>query len=345
MIENIDMSSFLQMKDSFPVVDVRSPIEFEKGHIPGSYNIPLFSNDERAAIGTLYKKEGQDEAVKLGESFANPKIDWYLTEVEKVAPKGPVIVTCFRGGLRSRRFSMLLDQNGIEVYRLEKGYKSFRRAAGKSFSLSREILLLGGRTGSGKTDVLKELKKAGEAVIDLEGLANHRGSAFGSIGLGDQPTTEQFENNLFEKLRETAGHVPLWIEDESLNIGRVYLPKVFHVLMKSSPMIILDLPIELRVERLCRDYAQCGKEPLIEAVNRISKRLGGENSVQAIRAIEEGNLSYAATLTLRYYDKCYDYGLERDKKRKAAVLKLSSGDPETAASELLKIGEKILSSS
>lgn len=337
MINLIDVDNIFSPERNIPLVDVRSPVEYAKGHIPESINIPLFSNSERAAIGTLYKKEGQDKAIDLGESYAIPKIEWYLDEVAKVAVENKVDVYCFRGGLRSQRFCALLEENGWNVSKLSGGYKSFRRAAKKCFSLNHPFLILGGRTGAGKTEILLELLKNGEAVIDLEGLASHRGSAFGNIGLKDQPTTEQFENNLYKNIRSFSGRNPIWLEDESAGIGRIFLPEELFRSIRNSPMIVMNIPSEIRVERLCKEYSQCGKEPLIEAVGKIAKRLGGVKASLAVEAIKSGKFEDAASIVLDYYDKCYDYGMEKDKQRIISTVKLDTGDPSKAAEVLIAL--------
>ncbi|MBN2656669.1 MAG: tRNA 2-selenouridine(34) synthase MnmH [Spirochaetales bacterium] len=337
MIENAEIEDLLKLRHSIPLIDVRSPGEFSRGHIPGSVNIPLFSDEERAAIGTLYKKEGQDRAVLLGETYAVPKIEWYLSRVRDIACSDPVAVYCYRGGLRSGKFSELLDRNSWKVTRLTGGYKSYRRAAKDFFSREISLLILGGRTGSGKTEVLSELQKLGEPVIDLEKLACHRGSAFGSIGLEEQPSTEQFENNLFEEFLTIGNEKSIWLEDESAGIGRIFLPDDFFATMRRSPMFVMEIPRESRIERLCNEYTRWGKEPLIDAVGKITRRLGGEKAALTVSAIEKNDLKAAASIVLEYYDKCYDYGMNKDKERISGIVKLLTGDPAAAAGKLLQL--------
>ncbi|MBB6478656.1 tRNA 2-selenouridine(34) synthase MnmH [Spirochaeta isovalerica] len=341
MINNTDLETILHLRSNIPLIDVRSPCEFEKGHIPGSLNIPLFTNEERAEIGTLYKEEGQEKAIELGETYAIPRIDWYLSRVKEASSSDHVALYCYRGGMRSGRFSELLDSRGWNVSRLTGGYKSYRRKAKERFAEDLPLLILGGKTGSGKTEVLIELRKKGEAVIDLEGLASHRGSAFGNIGLDEQPTTEQFENNLYEKILEIGDRKPLWLEDESAGIGRIFLPDDLFATMRRSPMVVLDIPSDIRVERLCREYTQWGKEPLLDAVTRITRRLGGDRAAKAIDAIEKDNLSAAASIVLGYYDKCYDYGMNKDGQRICGSIKLETGNPSEAAEELLKLKDSL----
>jgi len=341
MFEKADLLSFFHLRKELPVIDVRSPCEYIKGHIPGSINIPLFSDEERAAIGTLYKEEGQDEAILLGESYANPKIDWYLSKVREQSDSKHLLVYCFRGGLRSSRFCSLLESKGWKPSKLTGGYKSYRRSVKALFSGNLPLLILGGRTGSGKTEVLWELDKRGEQVIDLEGLANHRGSAFGNIGLDEQPTTEQFENNLYEKFLLIGDQKPIWLEDESAGIGRIFLPEELYKTMRRSPMLVMEIPRSIRVERLCAEYSGCGSAPLVKGVLKITKRLGGERSARAISAIQDGKLSEGASIILEYYDKCYDYGMNRDRQRILKVLKLETGNPDKAAEELLKLKDSL----
>jgi len=337
MVNIINISKFIELKENRPVIDVRSPIEYEKGHVPGSVNIPLFSNDERAQIGTVYKKQGSDKAVVLGESYAVPKIESFLADALLHSSDKSLIVYCFRGGMRSQRFSELLDENGFNVSRLESGYKSYRSYVQKSFIKSYPLSVLGGRTGSGKTEILEELLKKNEQVINLEKMASHRGSAFGSIGEGEQPTTEQFENCLFELLKTLSLKNKIWIEDESLNIGRVYLPADFFRQMKIAPLVVLKVSKKDRVERLCRDYAGYGKEPLIASLTKIGKKLGGDRASKALDAVQRNDYSAAASIILDYYDKCYDYGLTKKENSSIKYLNIESDDPETTASDLITI--------
>lgn len=336
MIEHITINEFLDLKKIYPVVDVRSPVEYSKGHIPGSVNIPLFTDEERAKIGTSYKQVSQEKAIKLGESFAIPKIPHYLQEVGKIASTKDVIVYCFRGGMRSQRFSELLEEHGFKVYRIDKGYKEYRTLVQSSFKRTYSLIVIGGKTGSGKTEILKKLYEKDEQVIDLEGLSNHRGSAFGSIGMEEQPRTEYFENILFELSEKLDLKKRIWVEDESANIGRVYIPTDFFSQMKHAPLVVLDMDKHFRVDRLCRDYASNGLEPLKEGIMKIKKRLGGENVQKAVSAIDVGDFATAASIILDYYDKCYSYGLTKKINSRIDYITLEKSDPEYMTNRILE---------
>ena len=335
MVEQIDTERFLKLSRTLTAIDVRSPVEYEEDHIPGSLNVPLFSNEERAEIGTAYTRQGSDHAIALGEGYAAPRIPWYLEQASRHAVNGEILVLCARGGMRSERFSELLKEHGFHPYRLKGGYKAYRTYVRASFYKKLPLIVLGGRTGSGKTDILKELKKMNEQVLDLEGLAGHRGSAFGSVGLGPQPTTRYFENCLFDEICRLDGSRPVWVEDESVNIGRVVLPPGFYDQLESSEIVLIKMDREQRVERLCDDYGDAGHPPLMEALGRIRKRLGPENYQKARDALAENDLPAAISLVLDYYDKCYDYYQESRGRGIRCRIRIESRDMKTAARQIL----------
>ncbi|MDA3853274.1 MAG: tRNA 2-selenouridine(34) synthase MnmH, partial [Bacteroidales bacterium] len=233
MVSDITIDKALAL--NWPIVDVRSPGEFKKGHITSASNIALFSNDERAHIGTVYKQESQEAAIALGYKYANPKLQDYISQSSKLAPEGKIIIHCWRGGMRSRSFAQHLADNGFtDVRVITKGYKAFRNHVLNSLSSPTKLKVLGGYTGSGKTYILEELKKLGQQVIDLEGLANHKGSAFGGIGLPYQPSTEQFENMLFTEWSQLNPSETIWVEDESQSIGKIQIPIGFFEQMRKA---------------------------------------------------------------------------------------------------------------
>jgi tRNA 2-selenouridine synthase len=300
-----------------PVIDVRSPGEFEQGHIPGAFNIPLFSNEERAHVGTVYKQNSQEAAIALGYKYVTPKLDWFLTESRKVAPDGNVVVHCWRGGMRSQAFAQHLSENGfLNVRRIIGGYKAYRNFVLESLGTPLKLKVLGGYTGSGKTHILQEIQKQGFQVLDLEGIAHHKGSAFGGIGQLTQPTVEQFENNLYFELRKLDTSKTIWVEDESYTIGAVKIPAPFFEQMRSAIVYFIDIPREERIALLVEEYAVCEKQKLADAIHRIAKRLGGQNEQLAVRLLDEGNYAEVARIALHYYDKSYLKGLaERDQNR------------------------------
>jgi len=180
-----------------PVIDVRSPGEFVRGHIPGAHSVPLFTDEERAVVGTLYKQQGRDAAVREGLRIVGPKLATIVDEARALAPDGRIGVHCWRGGERSGSVAWLLDKAGFtEVFTLKRGYKAFRQHVLEAFNMPHDLRVLGGYTGTGKTETLAHLRELGEQVIDLEGLAHHKGSSFGALGEEPQPTTEHFENLL-----------------------------------------------------------------------------------------------------------------------------------------------------
>jgi tRNA 2-selenouridine synthase len=313
--QTFSIGSFLSADG--PVIDVRSPGEFGHGHIPGAFNLPLFSDTERASVGTVYKRDGRDRAVSEGLRFVGPRMAELVEQARSIAPDGMVRVHCWRGGERSTSVGWLLEKAGFrKVVILEQGYKAFRRHVLGSFSQVWELRILGGYTGTGKTHLLHLLREHGEQVVDLEGLARHKGSAYGGIGEGVQPGTEQFENLLWHELQQIDPSKPLWVEDESILIGKVKIPDPFFAAMRTAPIHFVDMPVERRVERLVDVYGACPKEQLAEATVRIGRRLGPQHVKAALEALEQNDLRSVAAIALRYYDKAYARGLsQRDPAR------------------------------
>lgn len=310
MLERITIDKYLEMRNEVPIIDVRSPGEFEKGHIPDATSIPLFTNDERAIIGTIYKQKSKEAAITRGYDFVNPKLDLYISESEKVAPKKIIAVHCWRGGMRSGSFAKHLNDNGFEkVYVIEGGYKAFRKTVLSFFDKQFKLIVLGGYTGSGKTEILQEIAKAGKQVIDLEGLANHKGSAFGGIGQGGQPSVECFQNNLFMQMFLMDHQENIWLEDESLSIGKIVLPKNLYMQMRDQRVFFINIPRTERAEFLLQTYGKQHKENLKESVNKISKRLGPLNTKIALESLDNDDLLTVAEISLIYYDKSYSRGV------------------------------------
>ncbi len=300
--------TFLQKAEALPVVDVRSPGEFAQGHIPGAVNIPLFSNEERAQVGTTYKQVSQEEALLLGLEFVGPKMADFVRESKVLAPENEILVHCWRGGMRSGSFGWLLETAGMKVSTLVGGYKAFRNEVLAGFMIPQNIIILGGKTGSGKTEILHQLRKLGEQVIDLEGLAHHKGSSYGAIGQLPQPSSEHFENRIYNQWRRLDPSRRVWVEDESRTVGRCLIPQNVWTQMQNAPVVMVDMDKATRIERLVREYACYDIDLLHEATNRIQKRLGGQHHKAAIEALGQNDFATVADITLTYYDKAYQHG-------------------------------------
>jgi tRNA 2-selenouridine synthase len=293
------------------LLDTRSPAEFEHGHIAGAVSFPLFSDEMRAEIGTLYKKEGKDKAVRRGLEVVGPKMVEFVDEAKILSGGRDIFLYCWRGGMRSSSMQWLLQTAGLKVHRLEGGYKAYRTWMYEQFEKPATFITVGGLTGSGKTEILKELATQGEQIIDLEELAAHFGSAFGNLDAHPQPTTEHFQNTLIEQLYQLDHSRPIWVEDESQHIGKVWINDEFFKQIKSCPLVIVQRSNDDRINHLCSMYAGAEKDDLIDGFERISKRLGGQHVKAAVECIEEGNFGNAAAIALNYYDKSYNYMLEK----------------------------------
>jgi tRNA 2-selenouridine synthase len=320
MIKQLTIPEFLAASESIPVVDVRTPAEFEQGHIIGAYNIPLFSNEERVKVGTTYTKISKEAAILLGFELTGPKWADLIRAAERIAPDKKILIHCWRGGMRSGALAWALDLYGFTVATLKNGYKAYRRAGIDSFAREYPFIVLGGYTGTGKTDILKELSNSGEQIIDLEGLAQHQGSAFGSMGRMKQPSQEQFENLLAAALLKMDPGKRIWIEDESIAIGKRMIPQNIFRQLSNAPLIRLDIPLEERLCFLTKEYGGLDKDFLKESVQRITKRLGFLAARLAIEAIEEGRMPDFIRQVLVYYDKSYRNCL--DKRRASSVYPL-----------------------
>lgn len=313
MIQSVDIQEFLELSKSIPIVDARSESEFESGHIPIAHNIPILNNEQRKIVGTLYKQNGREAAVYKGLELLGPNMSTRLKQGVKIAQNGQVLVHCWRGGMRSEFFAFLLKFYGLQPILLKGGYKSFRGKVHDTFNNSLQIIVLGGRTGSGKTILLEKLKELGEQIIDLEQLANHRGSSFGGLGMEVQPTQEQFENDLYDCLSKLDPNRIVWIEDENRTIGRIVIPEAIWSQMKSAKKIYLDRDFDERIDQIMTDYSGFSKENLIHSMNRIGKRLGPQHVKKAIEYLENGEIREAFKMALVYYDKAYIYGLGKSK--------------------------------
>jgi tRNA 2-selenouridine synthase len=322
-IEKLNIEEFLSLSKSHPVVDVRSPGEFTHAHIPGSHNLPLFNDEERKIVGTLYKQQSRETAIKAGLDMFGPKMSRMVGEVEVFAGKGKIIlIHCWRGGMRSAGVAWLMDLYGYRVYTLIGGYKKFRHYVLETFSQPLHFKILGGYTGSGKTRLLKELKKQDESIIDLEDIAQHKGSAFGTLEGIPQPSQEMFENRLAMELRKlkTAN---TWLEDESQRIGLLNIPQEIWKKMRKSPLYFLEIPFEERLSYIMEEYGAGDKEKIANGILRIQKRLGGLETKNAIRFLQDGNVKECFRVLLRYYDKCYLNGLDNREGSKEQLQKLA----------------------
>ena len=315
-LQRSTIQDFLQQSKGKLLLDVRSPGEYDHAHIPSAISLPLFNDEERKIVGITYKHQSREEAIKIGLDFFAPKMRKIVDEAEAILkcnqherlnPKPEIFIYCWRGGMRSAAVAWLLDLYGFKVNTLAGGYKSFRNYVLRTFELPFQFKILGGYTGSGKTEVLVELGKQGETIIDLEKIASHKGSAFGSFKMPKQPSQEMFENLLACKLRQAQP--PIWLEDESQRIGNLNIPNAVWETMRQSPIIFLEIPFEERLNHIVEEYGACEKEKLIECVHRISKRLGGLDAKNTIEFLQTGNIKEAFRILLNYYDKRYLKGL------------------------------------
>jgi tRNA 2-selenouridine synthase len=398
-VQKINIETFLQLAQTNLVFDVRSEGEYLHAHIPGAKNLPLFNDEERKIVGTAYKQQSREIAIKIGLDFFGVKMRKMVEEVERVSRewvgsrgkkeivrdkwevaggeeregngnrvktsgekemgKGkwgeasdapykkylnitephplasphsphPILLHCWRGGMRSAGVAWLLDLYGFKVYTLAGGYKAYRKWVLEQFTKEYNLKIIGGYTGSGKTLLLHALQKEGQSIIDLEALANHKGSALGGMGQLPQPKQEMFENLLAEKLAiasSAAGIKDLancslptencpppttnciYLEDESQRIGNMQIPMVFWYSMRKADVYFFDIPFEERLNYLTEEYAIHPKENIVNAIMRIQKRLGGLETKTAINYLLENNFKESFRILLKYYDKYYGKGL------------------------------------
>lgn len=331
MVKRLEIQDFLTA--SGPLLDVRSPGEYAHGHIPGAHNFPLFTDAERAQVGTCYKQQGRDAAVELGFDLLGPQLGDKVRQARAIAPEREVRVHCWRGGMRSGGVAWGLQLAGFQVATLAGGYKAFRRLARQVFGMPRRLIVLGGMTGTGKTLILHELRQLGEQVLDLEGLANHRGSSFGSLDMPPQPSTEQFENVICDCLLQLDAARPVWIEAESRRVGVCRVPEELFQQMETAPTLEIVRPLEERLEILTEVYGQTDRAELIAATERLRKRLGGQRTQAAVAGIRQESPREVCQILLDYYDRTYRYDLERRQKVIPQV-DVAGCDP-TAAAQLL----------
>jgi tRNA 2-selenouridine synthase len=325
-----------------PFLDTRTPAEFQHGHLPGAVNLPLFTNEERVQVGTTYKQQGREAAILLGFELTGAKWSGFIRQALDIAPLKKVVVHCWRGGMRSAAMAWALDLYGFDVTLLEGGYKSYRRWAHRQFETPAPLCIIGGMTGSGKTRILQQLRTLGQQVIDLEDLAQHQGSTYGTLNRLVQPSQEQFENNLADQLSQLDYSRNIWVEDESITIGRCLIPKPFWNQMQTAPLFELQVPADQRIDALVQEYGSLDKEFLIESTERIGRRLGLEQTQHAITAIREGDMHEFIRRVLIYYDKTYRKGLEGRAGRLFPV-PLQKDDPVLNARQILNTAHTVKS--
>ncbi|HRE67416.1 MAG TPA: tRNA 2-selenouridine(34) synthase MnmH [Cyclobacteriaceae bacterium] len=317
----ISFDEFLALRKNLPVVDVRSEGEYQSGHIQNAINIPLLNNQERVLVGTDYKQKGQLEAIKTGFRLVGPRLLDIITEAERVTSSKEVLVHCWRGGMRSNNFCQFVGMAGIKTHSLKGGYKTYRQKALESFAQPLNLILLTGCTGSGKSEILRGLKASGQQVIDLETLASHKGSAFGGLFMNPQPTTEQFQNNLFEEILQLDPQQPIWVEDESIAIGHIFLPRDFWLQMNNSSLVQVLVDKDVRVKRLVEEYGKADKDEFLAIMSKIVKRLGGQHFNTAKQKLLEDDMQAVMQVLLTYYDKAYLHSIEKRKDKMKKIVK------------------------
>ncbi len=330
MFHDITVSELLSKKDkeSHTIIDVRSPKEFKEATIPNSINIPVFNDEERAEVGTIYKQVGKEAAMDRGLAIFSKKLPEFIGEFKKI--ETPMTVFCWRGGMRSKTAATVLDLMGIRVNRLSGGIRSYRRwivnylETGK---FSPKLLVLNGYTGTGKTYILQKLKEKGYPVIDLEQMAGHRGSIFGQIGLTPS-NQKKFDSALVTEMLEYENEPFVFIEGESKRIGRVYLPDIIYDKKEEGRQIFIDLPLEERVKNIIEEYEPWNyPERFQEAFRYIKRKIHTPVAKQIEVHLEEGEFTQAVRLLLEYYyDPRYEYSASHYPESQKTTVQADSVD-------------------
>ena len=320
MRPSLPLEVFLQAKGV--LLDVRSPAEYAHACLPKSVSFPLFTDSERAEVGTLYKRQGRQEAITRGMELLAPRVEALCKHAASLISGDKVKVYCWRGGMRSQIIAGLLAIQGLESCTLQGGYKAYRKHCLETFSLCARLKLhvLGGMTGSRKTAILHALAEQGEQVLDLEDLARHRGSAFGGIGLAPQPSTEHFENCLAEQIHKLDLSRKVWIEDENRAIGTCALPKPLYEEMQKAPVTVFTRDVEERLDHLEDLYGDGGCDALTRATIKLKKRLGGERTQQICALLTAGETREAFRLLLNYYDRAYEHAVSRREEKQVYTI-------------------------
>ena len=297
--------------DTHCVVDVRTPLEFNEDHLPGAINVPLLSNDERVEIGILYKQAGPYPARIRGLELTASRFPTMVDEIAGTANGRPILAYCWRGGLRSQTVATILELTGHRVLQLKGGYKSFRHHVTtffEAFHPPGSLVVIHGMTGIGKTDFIHTIDRNRYGIIDLEGLACHRGSAFGALGLSQEHLTQKrFETIVWDAFRQLPPGRPVIVEGESRRIGKLSLPGNLYDVMRSGIKVWCTATLETRVKRLIAEYGRPEyKEEMTIALGRIAKRLGGDVYKELLGALERWDMeAFMSGLVVRYYDKVY----------------------------------------
>ena len=293
------------------LIDVRSSWEFRTENIPGSINIPIFNDEERKLIGTTYIEDSPELAKKMGIKFASEKLPAIYEQVAKLDKEyDKLIFFCARGGFRSSSLVSLFMTIGVNSFKLDKGYKGYRKYINENLpKIIKDVkfVVLYGNTGAGKTDILKSLKDRGMDILDLEACANHRGSILGSVGLGQQSTQKTFESLIYKALKDRKTDL-VFVEGESKKIGKVVIPEYIYENMNNGINICIDTKLELRIENILRDYVHGTDEELIVALNYLRQQLGHEKIDNYIHMINQDQYGQIiGDLMINYYDPHYEY--------------------------------------
>ena len=298
-------------KGKFIFIDVRTPKEYQEAHIPGAVNIPVFSNSEHEIVGTLYKTAGKRTAVKEALKIVGPKVlDLYLKFEECYAEKNKMAVYCARGGMRSSTITALMKEFSLPLVKLENGYKGYRQYINENLPLlvkKFQFITLYGKTGSGKTDILKRMKSEGRDILDLEACANNRGSLLGDIGLGEKHSQKYFESLVFESLVNAETDVIL-TEGESRRIGNIVMPPFLYEVLVNSRKIYIETSLERRTKIIRKEYLKEGikQEEIINSIERLRKYINGNQIDEFINDVKNENYDKVISdLMVKYYDRVY----------------------------------------
>ncbi|HEY3307684.1 MAG TPA: tRNA 2-selenouridine(34) synthase MnmH [Desulfuromonadaceae bacterium] len=296
--------------DSHCIVDCRTPLEFAEDHLPNAINVPILTNEERVEIGTIHKQLGPQKARARGLELTCHRFGQMVATITAQAANRPVLVYCWRGGLRSLSMAILLEMTGHPVVQLQGGYKAFRHQLSEyfdKFEPQNPMIVIHGMTGTGKTSFINGLDRESWGVIDLEGLACHRGSAFGEVGIVQGLSQKRFETLLWDAFRAAPPERPIILEGESQRIGKLSLPGRLYEVMATSCKVWCHASLETRIKRLSAEYARTEYQgPMAVALDRIKKKLGGKNYDELKGMLEAWDVEgLAKGLIELYYDKLY----------------------------------------